>query len=131
MAISFAGNPSGTAPVTVSVSGGSSASAEGLLNEDLHLWDFEVSDFTRYIHVLSNVKAVNGAETSSFNFFKTLVSNNMQNLEMATSRIVDADVASEMTDVAKSKIKTNTAAELLAKHNKLSTMVDLTLLNLI
>jgi flagellin-like hook-associated protein FlgL len=131
VAISFAGNPSGTAPITVSVDGGAtSTTAEGLLNEDLHLWDFSVSDFTSYIHVLSNARAVNGSETSSLNFFQHLLANNMQNLEMANGRIVDADMASELTQLALNKIKTSTAVDMLTKHNKLSSQVDLTVMNL-
>jgi flagellin-like hook-associated protein FlgL len=90
-----------------------------------------VSDFTRYIHVLSNVRAVNGAETNSFSFAKNMLSNNLQNLQMANGRIVDTDVASEMTELAKNKIKMSTAVDMLAKHNKLSTLVDLTVMNLI
>ncbi|MBL63248.1 MAG: hypothetical protein CMI30_07535 [Opitutae bacterium] len=129
--ITFAGNPSGSGPVSVSVgSGTTSTQAEGLMNEDLDLWDFAMSDFTRYIQVLANVRSVNGAESSSFTFSERLLTNNYENLEMATGRITDTDVAAEMVEVAKHRIKTSTAADMLAKHNKLGMMVDLTVMNL-
>ena len=81
-----------------------STMGDGLLDENLHLWDFSVSDFTRYVEVLSNVRAVNGSETASFNFSENLLLNNMQNVEMAIGRIVDTDMASEMTRLAKNQI---------------------------
>ena len=49
---------------------------------------------------------------------------------MATSRITDTDMALEMVKVAKYRIKTSTAADMLAKHNKLGSLVDLTVMNL-
>ena len=131
VAIGFAGTPAGTAPITVSVADGTmSTMGDGLLDENLHLWDFSVSDFTRYVEVLSNVRAVNGSETASFNFSENLLLNNMQNVEMANGRIVDTDMASEMTRLAKNKIKLSSATEMLAKHTKLGSMVDMTLMNL-
>ena len=43
---------------------------------------------------------------------------------------IDADMAAEMTQLANNKIKLSTATDMLAKHTKLSTMVDLTVMNL-
>jgi flagellin-like hook-associated protein FlgL len=118
-------------PQTLTVTdSGTVVETEGLLNEDLDLWDFTVSDFTRYIQVVANVMAVNGAETSSLAFSQSLLRNNFENLELATSRITDTDVAHEMAQLAKNRIKTSTAADMLAKHNKLGMMVDLTVMNL-
>jgi flagellin-like hook-associated protein FlgL len=129
--ISFAGNPSGAGPITVSVDDSTTATmGKGLLDENLHLWDFSVPDFTRYIQVIANVIAVNGSETSSFNFNENLLGKNMQNLEMANGRIIDVDMAAELTLLANNKIKLSSAADMLAKHNKLSSMVDLTVMNL-
>ena len=54
----------------------------------------------------------------------------MQNLERANGRIVDADMALEMTQVAKNQIKLSTATQMLTKHTKLGSMVDMTLMNL-
>jgi flagellin-like hook-associated protein FlgL/outer membrane protein assembly factor BamB len=131
VAIDFAGTPGGTGPITVSVDDGTmSTSGEGLMNDDLHLWDFSASDFTRYIEVLSNARAVNGAETASFSFSENLLVRNMQHLEMANGRMIDADMASEMTQLAKNQIKMSSATVMLAKHTKLGTLVDLTLMNL-
>ena len=73
---------------------------------------------------------LDGLVARGFSFSQNLLSNNMQNLEMANGRIVDTDVASEMTELAKNKIKLSSAADMLAKHNKLSTLVDLTVMNL-
>ena len=100
------------------------------MDDSRDLWDFAMTDFTRYIQVLANVRSVNGAESSSFNFSDRLITNNFENLEMAASRITDTDVASEMVEVAKYRIKTSTAADMLAKHNKLGSLVDLTVMNL-
>ena len=118
-------------PQTLTVAGGSSiVETEGLLNSNLDLWDFTVADFTRYIQVVANVVAVNGAQTSSLAFSQNLLSNNFENLELAAGRITDTDVAHEMAQVVKNRIKTSTAADMLAKHNKLGMMVDLTVMNL-
>ena len=119
------------APQTLTVAGANSiVETEGLLNQDLDLWDFSQADFTRYIQVVANVIAVNGAETSSLAFSQSLLQNNFENLELAAGRITDTDVAHEMAQLAKNRIKTSTAADMLAKHNKLGMMVDLTVMNL-
>jgi flagellin-like hook-associated protein FlgL len=129
--IAFSGTPATAGPISVSVSNGSGGGqTAGLTNEDLNLWDFSVMDFTRYIQVLANVRSVNGAESSSFNFSDTLLTTNWENLEMAASRLTDTDIALELIKVAKNRFKTSTAADLLAKHNNLGTMVDLTVMNL-
>jgi len=134
LGIGFAGNPAAPGgPVTVTVDNGSVSGptqVKGLMNSNLDLWDFSQADFTRYIQVVANVVAVNGAESSSLTFSQNLLSNNFENLELATGRITDTDVAHEMAQVVKNRIKTSTAADMLAKHNKLGMMVDLTIMNL-
>ena len=79
---------------------------------------------------MTDVRAVNGATTSSLAFSESRLETNIQNLELAGGRIVDADMAEEMVEVAKSQILLQTATDSLSKHNKLSVDVDRTLMGL-
>ena len=80
--------------------------------------------------ILLNVRAKNGATMNSLAFSESRLESNIQNLELAGGRIMDADMAGEMTDLAKHQILLQTATDSLTKHNKLSVKVDKTLMGL-
>ena len=103
---------------------------QGLDDTNKDLWDFSHADFKNFIQTLTDVIAVNGATTSSLDFSESRLETNIQNLELAGGRIVDADMAEEMVEVAKSQILLQTATDSLSKHNKLSVRVDKTLMGL-
>ena len=116
---------------TVNASPGTvSGIQQGLDDTNKDLWDFSHADFKNFIQTLTDVRAVNGATTSSLAFSESRLETNIQNLELAGGRIVDADMAEEMVEVAKSQILLQTATDSLSKHNKLSVRVDKTLMGL-
>jgi flagellin-like hook-associated protein FlgL len=116
---------------TVNATGGTvSGVQQGLDDTSKDLWDFSHADFNNFIQTLTNVRAVNGATTSSLAFSESRLETNIQNLELAGGRIVDADMAEEMVEIAKHQILLQTATDSLTKHNKLSISVDKTLMGL-
>jgi len=116
---------------TVNATGGTGSGAQqGLDDTSKDLWDFSHADFKNFIQTLTDVIAVNGATTSSLAFSESRLVTNIQNLELAGGRIVDADMAKEMVEVAKSQILLQTATDSLTKHNRLSVDVDRTLMGL-
>jgi flagellin-like hook-associated protein FlgL len=132
ISINLAGVAATTAgPYTVNATGGTvSGVQQGLDDTNKDLWDFSHADFEKFIQTLTDVIAVNGATTSSLAFSESRLETNIQNLELAGGRIVDADMAEEMVEVAKSQILLQTATDSLSKHNKLSVRVDKTLMGL-
>jgi len=123
--------PTTAGSYTVNVAGGAvSGVQQGLDDTNKDLWNFSHADFKNFIQTLTNVRAVNGATTSSLAFSESRLETNIQNLELAGGRIVDADMAEEMVEVAKSQILLQTATDSLSKHNKLSVRVDKTLMGL-
>jgi flagellin-like hook-associated protein FlgL len=133
--VSFAGKPSGTGPLAVTVSGGSGAgsnavSSKYLLDIDGDLWDYSVSEFESFTKLVSDARAQNGAEQNSLSTFWELLSTNVNKLEQAAGRIKDADFAKEMTEVSKSQINTRSAAVMLGKQNRITSEALLTLQNL-
>jgi flagellin-like hook-associated protein FlgL len=129
--IDLTGVANGNGPYTITVDPGTvSGQQQGLDDTSKDLWDFSHADFENFIHTLTDVRAVNGATTSSLAFSESRLETNIQNLELAGGRIVDADMAEEMVEVAKSQILLQTATDSLSKHNKLSVRVDKTLMGL-
>ena len=72
-------------------------------------------------------RAQNGAESSRLVFASELLTTNRTNLEAANSRIVDVDVASESTKLARNNILVQASTAMLAQANASSQSV-LTLL---
>jgi flagellin len=70
------------------------------------------------IQNVATFRAQNGAEQSRFGFASELVTVNKANLEAATSRIVDVDVASESTQLARWNILVQSGTAMLAQANQ-------------
>ncbi len=87
------------------------------------LSDFDTTDFIGFIQTLANTRAQNGAEHSRLNFSGDMLDQNMQNLEAARGRIMDADMAQESTRFAKYNVMTQAAASMVAQANSLSGLV--------
>ena len=82
---------------------------------------------TAAITSVATQRAQNGAEGSRLGFAAELLTSNRTNLEAANSRIVDVDVASESTKLARNNILVQASSAMLAQANASSQSV-LTLL---
>jgi flagellin len=79
--------------------------------------------FTAIATAIENVatmRATNGSEQSRFNFAAELVTVNKANLEAASSRIVDVDVAAESTQLARWNILVQAGTSMLSQANQSS-----------
>jgi flagellin len=70
------------------------------------------------IQNVATMRAVNGSEQSRFGFASELVTVNKANLEAANSRIVDVDVASESTQLARWNVLVQAGTSMLAQANQ-------------
>ena len=86
-----------------------------------------VSDITTAIANVATMRATNGSEQSRLGFASELITVNKANLEAATSRILDVDVAEESTQLARWNILTQAGTSMLSQANQ-SAQVALKLL---
>jgi flagellin len=70
------------------------------------------------IQNVATMRANNGAEQSRLSFATELITINKVNLEAATSRIMDVDVATESTQLARWNILTQSGTAMLAQANQ-------------
>lgn len=80
--------------------------------------DIALSDISDAIRNVATMRAENGAEQSRFGFAAELVTVNKSNLEAANSRIVDVDVATESTQLARWNILVQSGTAMLAQANQ-------------
>ena len=76
-----------------------------------------VSTVTAAIQTLADLRATNGSEQSRLTFASDILAVNKANLEAANSRIMDVDVASESTQLARFSILQQSGAAMLAQAN--------------
>lgn len=69
------------------------------------------------IEAVATIRANNGAEQSRLGFAAELVTVNKANLESANSRIIDVDVASESTQLARWNVLVQAGTSMLAQAN--------------
>jgi len=84
------------------------------------LADLDLSDITDAIQNVASFRARNGAEQSRFGFAAELLVVNKANLESAASRIIDVDVASESTQLARFNILVQSGTAMLSQANQSS-----------
>ena len=77
-----------------------------------------LSDVTTAIQNVATFRASNGAEQSRLGFASELLTVNKANLEAASSRITDVDVASESTQLARWNILVQSGTAMLAQANQ-------------
>jgi len=70
------------------------------------------------IENLAQLRAQNGAEQSRLSFSADMLAVNKTNLEAANSRIIDVDVASESTQLARYNILQQAGTAMLAQANQ-------------
>jgi flagellin len=81
------------------------------------LADVGTSFFTQALENIATLRAENGGSTSRLNFSLEHISRSQSNLEAANGRIVDTDIASESTRLAKYNILVQASASMLAQAN--------------
>jgi len=86
------------------------------------LGSVSVSNITDAIANVATMRANNGSEQSRLGFASELVTTNKANLEAATSRIVDVDVAQESTQLARWNILTQAGTSMLSQANQSAQM---------
>ena len=82
--------------------------------------DVNVSQFTRAIERLADMRAENGAEQNRVLNSIDLLQSNMTNLESAHGRIMDADIALESTRFARHNVLVQASAAMTAQANQLT-----------
>lgn len=111
---------------------GSTTSAVTLANRDLEsttagvgaviaasgLADLDITELTSAIENVATMRATNGAEMSRLSFAAELLTVNKANLESATSRIIDVDVASESTQLARWNTLVQAGTAMLSQANQ-------------
>lgn len=92
------------------------------------LGDVTLADITTALQNVSTFRAENGAEQSRLGFAQELLTVNKANLEAASSRIVDVDVAEESTQLARWNTLVQAGTAMLTQANQ-SAQTALKLLN--
>jgi flagellin len=80
----------------------------------------DLSDVTDAIQNVATMRANNGAEQSRLGFASEVLTVSKANLEAANSRIIDVDVASESTQLARWNILVQSGTAMLAQANQSS-----------
>jgi len=76
-----------------------------------------VSTITEAISEIAKARATNGAQSSRLQFALDALATNASNIESANSRIIDVDVASETTRLARNNILVQAGTAMLAQAN--------------
>jgi len=92
-----------------------------------NITSLSLSSITSAIQNVATMRANNGAEQSRLGFANELLTTNKANLEAANSRIIDVDVASESTQLARWNTLVQAGTSMLAQANG-SAQTALTLL---
>jgi len=79
-----------------------------------------IGQITTAIQNVAGMRAQNGAKQNRFGFATELLVVNKANLEAANSRIMDVDVASESTQLARWNILVQSGTSMLAQANQSS-----------
>jgi len=77
-----------------------------------------VSSVNTALEALATMRAQNGSESSKLNFAQEMLTTNKNNLEAANGRIIDVDVASESTQLARFNILQQAGTAMLAQANQ-------------
>jgi flagellin len=127
--VSFAtstGRHEGTGAIatTSSIFSFAASSSDKAINLD----SMSVAVFTQALENIASLRAENGGSVSRLQFAKESASQQKTNLEAANGRIMDVDIASESTRLAKYNILVQASASMLSQANATSN-VAMMLLN--
>jgi len=81
------------------------------------LADVTLAQLTTAIENVATLRAENGAQSSQLSFASDMLTVNKQNLEAANSRIIDVDVATESTQLARANILVQAGSAMLGQAN--------------
>ena len=115
-ALTFNGSNSATATTDAGATGGSNITLANASNM-LSIGALGISFFTRALENIATLRAENGATMTRLQFAEDHLRLTSANLEAANSRIMDVDVASESTALAKYNILSQASAAMLAQAN--------------
>ena len=96
----------------------STSSGVGVISSASSLSSVTVAQISTAIENVATMRATNGSEQSRLGFAHELITVNKANLEAATSRILDVDVAEESTQLARFNILTQAGTSMLAQANQ-------------
>ena len=82
------------------------------------LTSLPLGDVTTALENVANMRATNGSELSRLGFASELLTINKANLEAATSRITDVDVAEESTQLARWNTMVSAGTSMLTQANQ-------------
>jgi flagellin len=112
------GSSSGSMAISQTASGTTTLNA--VMTSVTLLADFKtlaVSSITEAISEVAKARATNGAQSSRLQFALDALTANASNIEAANSRIIDVDVASETTRLARNNILVQAGTAMLAQAN--------------
>lgn len=91
--------------------------AKDLSDDTKTIADIDIGDIRDAIQNIATMRAQNGAEASQLLFANEMLGINRTNLEAASSRIMDTDVAQESTQFARYSILVQSGTAMLAQAN--------------
>jgi flagellin len=115
-ALTFSGTTAATASTAAGATGGSNITLANASNM-LSIGALGISFFTKALENIATLRAENGATMTRLQFAEDHLRLTSANLEAANSRIMDVDVASESTALAKYNILSQASAAMLAQAN--------------
>ena len=98
--------------------GNTSAGVGAVATTATSLTGLLLTDVTTALENVANMRASNGAEQSRLGFASELLTINKANLEAATSRITDVDVAEESTNLARWNTLVSAGTSMLSQANQ-------------
>jgi len=96
--------------------------AVSLSSKAMDLSDVSVGVFTQALENIATLRAENGAAVSRLEFSQESSAQRRTNLEAAHGRIMDVDIATESTQLAKYNILVQASASMLAQANQSSSV---------
>jgi flagellin len=96
--------------------------AVSVSSKAMDLSDVSVAVFTQALENIATLRAENGASSSRLSFSLEAAGQRRTNLEAAHGRIMDVDIATESTNLAKQNILVQASASMLAQANQSSSI---------
>jgi len=117
------GQPAGTTVWETDISISYKSTQMSLTDGNLYsLGDFEFSEFSGFVDVISNAVAQNGSTQSRIKYESEHTNTAQINLSTAHGRIDDADYARESLRLAKFNILSQTSAKMMGQANQLTNL---------
>ena len=112
-----ASTPANSSAWSTTLSGTNKTFAAVSVGSAIALGDISVAVFTQGLQNIATLRAENGGSVSRLQFAQESAAQQRTNLEAANGRIVDVDIATESTTLAKYNILVQASASMLAQAN--------------